>query len=70
MASRYHTVCDGVRCKTLRSLDVTSWRTIRAPAELLSKKENVDRLLASLRDMSEGRVTDLGSLKKRELSAK
>src|ERR1022692_1905583 len=38
--------------------------------ELLSKKENVDRLLASLRDISEGRVTDLGSLKKRELVAK
>jgi hypothetical protein len=38
--------------------------------ELLSKKENVDRLLASLRDFSEGRVTPLGPVTKRELAAK
>jgi hypothetical protein len=34
--------------------------------ELLSKKENVDRMLASLRDISEGRMADLASLKKNE----
>jgi hypothetical protein len=34
--------------------------------ELLSKKENVDRMLASLRDISEGRMADLASLKKSE----
>jgi PHD/YefM family antitoxin component YafN of YafNO toxin-antitoxin module len=38
--------------------------------ELLSKKENIDRLLGSLRDISEGRVTALGQVTKRELAVK
>jgi PHD/YefM family antitoxin component YafN of YafNO toxin-antitoxin module len=38
--------------------------------ELLSKKENVDRLLASLRDFSECRVTPLVQGTKRELAVK
>lgn len=38
--------------------------------ELLSKKENVDRLLAGLRDISEGRVTAFGNVNKREQAAK
>ena len=38
--------------------------------DLLSQQENVDRLLSSLRDIPEGRVTDLVRLKKTEFAAK
>jgi PHD/YefM family antitoxin component YafN of YafNO toxin-antitoxin module len=38
--------------------------------ELLSKKENVDRLLAGLRDISEGRVSALGHMKRRQPATK
>jgi len=38
--------------------------------ELLSKKENVDRLLASLQDISEGRISPLGKGTRNELAVK
>ena len=38
--------------------------------ELLSKKENVDRLLSSLRDISEGRLTSLGDSRKQPPAVK